>query len=87
MDFRVQEKQEIILKVGDCLVKENKLYTVVICSSSSNTEEYSIKGIDQDRESMLTRSTLKELTKNALRCDYKIYSQNEWELVLQRKVE
>lgn len=78
------DEYEYVLQVGDYLIKDNKIYTVVV-NGNKYFDYYSIKDINSYSEVNLTSTTLKELTYLANVYGYEIYSKDKYDLILQKK--
>lgn len=88
MNVVIEENAGKILKVGDILMDKVRYMCIVVQDDSTDKSDkkYKIKRIDDaNSNAQLYSSTLSDLTRKALNNNYKIYSQDEYELVIRKK--
>lgn len=85
----VEERKAIkTLKVGDILIEEGQHLCIVLEDKfTSRTDcKYKVARIDKYNDSIrMSEGSLEELTDKAIRNNYKLYSQDDYELVIRRK--
>ena len=80
------KERDYILRVGDCVVLQGSgIYVCVIIKDNDSKYRYKAKCINVKTHRDICANTLEELTKLCNRFDYKIYNQDEYELVIRKK--